>query len=106
MTAGAVKDLENKFRKPPIIPSKALGVRKGAKIRILSQLLVSPVQGVRKDGSSKLSGFRFVCHPKIRGNIQPVGVLPQNLGAEAVNSRDLRQIQPLKLPLQVAVFRL
>ena len=99
VTTGAVKDLEDEFRKAPIIPPKALGIREGPEVRVLSQLLVSPVQGVRKDGSSKLSGFRFICNTKIRGNIQPVGVLPQNLGTEAVDRGDLGQVEPLELLL-------
>ena len=106
VTAGTVKDLEDKFRKAPIIPPKALGIRKGPEVRVLSQFFVSPVQGVRENGSAKLPGFCFVCHPKIRGNIQAIGVLPQDLGAKTVDRGDLGQIQPLELLLQVTVLRL
>ena len=46
MAAGTVKDFKNQLRKASVIPPKSLCIRKGPKIRILSQFLISTVQGI------------------------------------------------------------
>ena len=107
MTLGTVVDLQNQLRHQFIVPSNTLGVHKGPEVLVFRRLLVGLVQNVRQHRIPQLPAFVFVRHPEVRRQIQPVGVLPEDVGTEAVDGGNLRQKQPLHLLLQpgFGVFR-
>ena len=105
VASGAVVDLFNDLGHQAVVPAQALGIHKGPEIWVVL-LGIGPVQQVRQDLIPNLAALIFVCHPEIRGNVQPVGIFPENIAAEAVDCGDFCQIDALHLLLQVPVFRL
>ena len=104
VATGAVIDLFHDLRNQPIVTAKALGVHKGTEIQIVFRILIGSVQNAAHRHIPQFTAFIFVTHTEIRGYINSVCIFTQQISAERVNCRNLRQIEPLNLLLQMAVF--
>ncbi len=91
MAPGTVIDLFNNLRHQPVVPAQALGLDKGPKFRRVLTL-IGPVKQVFQHPIPNFPALVFVGYPKIRRNVQPIGVFPENVRAKAVNRGDFRQV--------------
>ena len=103
---GAVIDFQHDVRHQPVIPPQALGIHKGAEVGILVGAGVGVIQQIGEHPLPDLGALIFVSHPEITAELQLPGVFPHHIAAEAVDGGDLRQEQPLDLPLEVPVVRI
>ena len=104
VAAGAVVDLFHNIRHQMVIPSQSLGVHKGPEISV-AFFFIHTVQHILQHRFPQFPALVFISHTEIRGNIQTVGILPEQVTAETVDCGNLCQKQPLHLLLQMAVFR-
>ena len=90
MAPGLFVDLEDDLLQLGIVPAQALAVGKGTEVCILLQGLVGGIQQSLQGLSLKLCGSGFIRHPEIPVQPQPVGILPEQITAKAVNRGDFR----------------
>ena len=101
MTPCGVIDLLGDLGNQSVIPSQSLGIHEGLEIGILRPGCVCLIQYLGHGLLPQLAAFVLIAHPEVRRQIKIRRILPQKLGAIGVDGGDLRQVQPLHLPLQM-----
>ena len=96
-------DAHDQLLQCAVVPSCAGQIQRSAHggRRICIGLLENGAHGALPQGGCLL----LVCKAEIGGQLQNVGIVPQERRAEAVDRGDLRQIDAAELPLQMAVLR-
>ena len=91
------------IRKKPVIAAIAKGLCHFPKFRV--SLGVAFFQQPLQYLILQNAAFGFLRNPEIGRNIQLMGIGAQQIGAKRMYGGDLRQIQPVHLPLQMPVSR-
>ena len=85
VATGCTVYLQDNVGNGTVIPPHPLRIHKFPEMIAFTTIFVGSLHQILQNRFPEVGTFRLLCHSKIRGQIHPISVLPQNRGAKTMN---------------------